>query len=164
MNSNRTHVPYDEFLNCVSLIVLKDSHSIKKTLRNNHRKVIQIIDAVIDKDDSIQITPEIKKEITRSMYSGGTLEEKSQQLSTKHNVPIEIAYQIYEELKNSKIKFEHEGKRPLGKWSYHPKKYQGFKDERYGTAFQTTWIPSLGLFSLLLIWIHTMRMIFQWMC
>jgi len=143
---NKTHIPYEEFLEHVNLIVLKDSHAIKNSLRNNHRKAIGIIDNVLKGNDSLQINSQTKKEITRSMYSGGTLEEKSQQLSSKHNIPIEISNQIYEALETSKIRFEHEGKRPLGKWSFHPNDYKGFEDEKYGTAFQTTWIPSLGLF------------------
>ena len=146
MNNNKTHISYNEFLNHVSLIVLKDSNEIKKSLRNNHRKAIKIIDGVTNEHDSPKLEGKIKKDITRSMYSGGTLEEKSQQLSSKHNIPLEIATHIYERLEKSKIVFDHEGKRPLGKWSFHPKKYKGFNDERYGTAFQTTWIPSLGMF------------------
>ena len=38
------------------------------------------------------------------------------------------------------------GKTPLGKWDYKPKDYTGFKDTKYGTAFQCHYIEKLKLF------------------
>ncbi|WP_346661748.1 hypothetical protein [uncultured Methanobrevibacter sp.] len=41
---------------------------------------------------------------------------------------------------------KHYGKESLGKWDYKPDDYTGFKDTKYGTAFQCHYIESLKLF------------------
>ena len=41
---------------------------------------------------------------------------------------------------------KHYGKESLGKWDYKPKDYTGFKDTKYGTAFQCHYIEKLKLF------------------
>lgn len=92
------------------------------------------------------------EEIVSSMYGGDSLEDNAKRISDKFNLPLEIISTIIQglndstRLKDKGIKFEHEGKRPLGKWLSHPKDYKGLGDEKYGSAFQTTWIPGLGLF------------------
>ena len=153
METNQTHIPYNEFLKQVNLITLKDSHTIKKslrrTIRESKKEIIQILKGI---QDSPHVSKDVQKEIILSMYNGDSLEEKSQKISEKHNIPLEIVSSIIEGLdgsqylKKKKILFEHEGKRPIGKWLSHPRDYHGLEDEKYGTAFQTTWIPELGLF------------------
>lgn len=153
MLNNETHIQYEEFLEHVNLITLKDSKTIKnslrRTIRESKRETIQILKGM---EDSPHISNDVQKVIILSMYDGDSLEEKSQKISEKYNLPLEVVSQIIEGLDGSQylkkkgIRFEHEGKRPIGKWLEHPRDYHGLEDEKYGTAFQTTWIPSLGLF------------------
>lgn len=153
MSSNRTHIPYDEFLEHVQLVTLNDSNKIKKSFRNTIRESKREINSILeDMDNSPQLNNDMIRDIVVSMYGGGSLEDNSKKISEEHNLPIDITTKILDGLENSQrlkklgITFEHEGKRPIGKWTYHPKNYNGFDDERYGSAFQTSFIPGLGLF------------------
>ena len=153
MLNNGTHILYEDFLEHVNLITLKDSKKIKKSFRNTIRESKNEIQNILKNiKDAPQLSNLAIMEIVSSMYDGDSLEENSKRISDKFDYPLEIISSIMQGLKDSPtlkdkgIKFEHEGKRPLGKWMEHPKNYKGFKDEKYGTAFQTTYIPELGLF------------------
>lgn len=143
------HIPYEDFSKNVSLVTLRDSNSIKKSLKRNKEQSLPIIKDVLN---DFQENPSDKmiNEIILSMYSGDPIEEKSQRISEEYNLPLDVMTKIYEELDASKIMFEHEGKMPLGKWDAHPKNYKGFEDARYGTGFQTTYLSELGLFFVVL--------------
>ena len=153
MLSNETHLQYEEFLEHVNLITLKDSQKIQTSFKNTIRESKKEINNLRkEMDNPPKLNNDIIKEIVVSMYRGGSLEDNSRNISEKYNLPIDATNKIFDVLKNSQrlkrlgIYFEHEGKRPIGKWSYHPKDYKGIDDERYGSAFQTTYIPTLGLF------------------
>ena len=122
MLNNETHIQYEEFLEHVNLITLKDSKTIKnslrRTIRESKRETIQILKGM---EDSPHISNDVQKVIILSMYDGDSLEEKSQKISEKYNLPLEVVSQIIEGLDGSQylkkkgIRFEHEGKRPIGK-------------------------------------------------
>lgn len=153
MLNNKTHISYEDFLEHVYLITLKDSGTIKKSFRNTIRESKKEIPTILSGTKDIPQIPEtILHKIIISMYEGDSLKEKAKRISETYKLPFHIILQIVEglndstRLKNKGIKFEHEGKRPLGKWLEHPNDYKGFEDDKYGTAFQTTYIPGLGLF------------------
>ena len=153
LNNNKTHIKYEEFLEHVNLITLKDSKTIKKSFRNSIRESINEIPHILNNvEDSPQIPNIVMKEIVSSMYDGDSLKDNAKRVSDNFKLPLEIVSLIMKgledstRLKDKGIKFEHEGKRPLGKWLSHPKDYKGLEDEKYGSAFQTSWIPGLGLF------------------
>lgn len=153
LNNTKTHIKYEEFLEHVNLITLKDSKTIKKSFRNSIRESKTEIPRILNNvRDSPQIPNIVINEIVSSMYNGDSLEDNAKRISDKFKLPLDIISTIIQGLKDSTrlkdkgIKFEHEGKRPLGKWLSKPKDYKGLEDEKYGSAFQTTWIPGLGLF------------------
>ena len=153
MITNETHLPYNEFLKHVNLIVLKDANAIKQALRKtileSKKEIIQILK---QKKYNHQISENVLNEIIISMYDRDSLEDKSKRISEKYKLSLDVVFSIMDGLEHSQrlnklnIKFEHEGKRPLGKWLSKPNDYLGLEDEKYGTAFQTTYIPDLGLF------------------
>ena len=148
-----THVSYEEFSDQVNLIVLKDSQTIKSSFRKTLRESGKIINQILKREKTPKkLNSKLKRDIVDSMFKGYDLENEAKIISEEHSIPSDVVETIFRELKESKslkkkgVDFEHEGKRPIGKWDYHPKDYKGFDDEKYGSAFQTTYIPTLGLF------------------
>ena len=153
MVNNSSHLSFSDFLKSVSLITLKDSNWMKNKFNLTLQESIKVIDGLIKViDPSMILTQDVKKDIVVAMYDGNSVSEKSRKISEKYSIPTEKLTKIFlglkksETLKENRIDFSHEGKKPLGKWSKHPRGYQGFDDRRYGTAFQTTYIDDLNLF------------------
>ena len=142
-----THIPYDDFLEEVIPVTLKDASAIKTSLANTKRKCKPIIRETLEAfSNPPELEDKIINRIVLSMYDGESIATKTERICEEYNLSSDVVSRIFEELDDSKIKFEHEGKRPLGAWDYHPQAYEGLEDTRYGTGFQTTYLPNLGLF------------------
>ena len=142
-----THILYDDFLKEVTLVTLKDTNAIKNSLANTKRESKPIIKETLDAFSNPPVLEDkVINRIVLSMYNDESITSKTEKICEEYNLPSDVVSQILEKLDASKIQFDHEGKRPLGKWDTHPKGYEGLEDARYGTGFQTTYISNLNLF------------------
>lgn len=136
-------IKYSDFESKVNTIVLKDSTTIKRTYDKTKNKICGIIDNIEN------MSSEVKSDIVNLLYTtGGDTGILTDKLIKEQGLDYELASRISSAISNqtSKSDFKHEGKATLGKWETKPDDYTGINDEKYGTAFQCTYIKELNLF------------------